>query len=67
LLSERDVKITFDRDKFLTWLLQPKNERKSSKEFAEELGVSYSTFKRKRALWEAYLSENRTTDRSLKS
>ena len=64
LLSERDVKITFDRDKFLAWLLQPKNERKSSKEFAEELGVSYSTFKRKRALWEAYLSANRSADRS---
>lgn len=66
LLSERDVKITFDRDKFLSWLLQSKSERKSSKEFAEELGVSYSTFKRKRALWEAYLSANRPTDRSLK-
>ncbi len=66
LLSERDVKITFDRDKFLSWLFQSKSERKSSKEFAEELGVSYSTFKRKRALWEAYLSVNRPTDRSLK-
>ncbi len=64
LLSERDVKITFDRDKFLSWLLQPTNERKSSKEFAEELGVSYSTFKRKRALWEAYLSATRVSDRS---
>ncbi len=67
LLSERDVKITFDRDKFLNWLLQPKNERQSSKEFAEELGVSYSTFKRKRGLWEAYLSANRAaTERSSK-
>ncbi len=66
LLSERDMKITFDRDTFLDWLLQPKNERKSSKEFAEELGVSYSTFKRKRALWEAYLSAHRSSDRSLK-
>lgn len=65
LLSERDVKITFDQDKFLNWLLLPKNERKSSKEFAEELGVSYSTFKRKRALWEAYLSATRASDRSL--
>ena len=63
LLSERDVKTTFDRDKFLCWLVQSKDERKSSKEFAEELGVSYSTFKRKKALWEAYLSKNRSADR----
>ncbi|MGZ4901344.1 MAG: hypothetical protein ACXV44_06815 [Halobacteriota archaeon] len=66
LLSERDVKITFNRDKFLSWLVQSKDERKSSKEFAEELGVSYSTFKRKRALWEAYLSKSRSVDRSMK-
>ncbi len=66
LLSERDVKINFNRDKFINWLLQPKKERKSSKEFAEELGVSYSTFKRKRTLWEAYFAERHRTDRSLK-
>lgn len=58
LLTERDVTIDFDRDKFLRWLSTPKTARKSSKDFAEELGVSYSTFKRKRALWEAYLSKN---------
>jgi hypothetical protein len=58
LLTERDVKINFDRDNFLRWLSTPKTARKSSKDFAEELGVSYSTFKRKRALWEAYLSKN---------
>jgi len=58
LLTERDVTINFDRDKFLQWLSTPKISRKSSKDFAEELGVSYSTFKRKRALWEAYLSKN---------
>jgi hypothetical protein len=58
LLTERDVKINFDRDKFLQWLSTPKASRKKSKDFAEELGVSYSTFKRKRALWEAYLSKN---------
>ncbi len=58
LLTEHDVKINFDRDKFLRWLSTPKTARKSSKDFAEELGVSYSTFKRKRALWEAYLSKS---------
>jgi hypothetical protein len=58
LLTERDVKINFDRDTFLQWLSTPKATRKSSKDFAEELGVSYSTFKRKRALWEVYLSKN---------
>ena len=58
LLNERDVKINFDRDTFLQWLSTPKATRKSSKDFAEELGVSYSTFKRKRALWEVYLSKN---------
>jgi len=58
LLTERDVKINFDRDTFLRWLSTPKATRKSSKDFAEELGVSYSTFKRKRALWEVYLSKN---------
>jgi hypothetical protein len=58
LLTERDVKINFDRGKFLQWLSTPKASRKNSKDFAEELGVSYSTFKRKRALWEAYLSKN---------
>lgn len=55
LLNDRDLKINFDRDKFLNWLTAPKNSRMGSKEFAEELGVSYSTFKRKKALWEAYL------------
>lgn len=63
LLSDRDVKIAFDRDKFLSWLAQSKQERKSSKEFADELGVSYSTFKRKKTLWEAYLSKNRSVTR----
>lgn len=58
LLTEHDVKINFDRDKFLQWLSTPKATRKTSKDFAEELGVSYSTFKRKRALWGAYLSKN---------
>jgi hypothetical protein len=58
LLTEHDVKINFDRDMFLQWLSTPKATRKTSKDFAEELGVSYSTFKRKRALWEAYLSKN---------
>jgi hypothetical protein len=58
LLTERDVKINFDREKFLRWLSAPKSARKSSKDFADELGVSYSTFKRKRALWEAYLSKS---------
>jgi hypothetical protein len=58
LLNERDVKINFDRDTFLQWLSTPKATRKSSKDFAEELGVSYSTFKRKRALWEVYLYKN---------
>ena len=58
LLTEHDVTINFDRDKFLRWLSTPKTARKSSKDFAEELGVSYSTFKRKRALWEAYLSKS---------
>ena len=56
LLTERDIKTNFDREKFLQWLAAPKSTRKSSKDFAQELGVSYSTFKRKRALWEAYLS-----------
>jgi hypothetical protein len=58
LLTEHDVNINFDRDMFLQWLSTPKATRKTSKDFAEELGVSYSTFKRKRALWEAYLSKN---------
>ncbi len=58
LLTERDVKINFDRDMFLQWLSTPKATRKTSKDFAEELGVSYSTFKRKRALWDVYLSKN---------
>lgn len=66
LLTERDVKITFDRDKFLQWLSAPKSARKSSKDLADELGVSYSTFKRKRALWEAYLSKNSVSDKSFK-
>jgi hypothetical protein len=65
-LTERDVKINFDREKFLQWLSTPKSARKSSKDFAEELGVSYSTFKRKRALWEAYLSKKPVSDKSLK-
>jgi hypothetical protein len=55
LLTERDVQIDFDYEKFLQWLSSPKTARKNSKDFATELGVSYSTFKRKRALWEAYL------------
>jgi hypothetical protein len=58
LLTERDVKINFDRDIFLQWLSTPKATRKTSKDFAQELGVSYSTFKRKRALWEVYLSKS---------
>jgi hypothetical protein len=66
LLTERDEKITFDRDKFLQWLSAPKSARKSSKDLADELGVSYSTFKRKRALWEAYLSKNSVSDTSFK-
>lgn len=66
LLTKRDVKITFDRDKFLQWLSAPKSARKSSKDLADELGVSYSTFKRKRALWEAYLSKNSVSDTSFK-
>jgi hypothetical protein len=66
LLTERDVKIAFDRDKFLQWLAAPKSARKSSKDLADELGVSYSTFKRKRALWEAYLSKNSVSDDSFK-
>ncbi|MGZ4863290.1 MAG: hypothetical protein ACXV39_01405 [Halobacteriota archaeon] len=67
LLTERDVKINFDRDKFLQWLSTPKASRKNSKDFAEDLGVSYSTFKRKRALWEAYLSKNTADAKQLKS
>ncbi len=55
LLTERDLKVNFDRDKFLNWLTASKDTRIGSKEFAEELAVSYSTFKRKKALWEAYL------------
>ncbi len=66
LLTERDVKINFDRENFLQWLSAPKSARKSSKDFADELGVSYSTFKRKRALWEAYLSKNSVSDKSFK-
>jgi hypothetical protein len=66
LLTERDVKINFDREKFLQWLSAPKSARKNSKDFADELGVSYSTFKRKRALWEAYLSKNSVSDKSFK-
>jgi len=66
LLTERDVKINFDREKFLQWLSAPKSARKSSKDFADELGVSYSTFKRKRALWEVYLSKNSVSDKSFK-
>lgn len=54
LLTERDVKIDFDYERFQKWLASPKAGRKNSKDFAAELGVSYSTFKRKRALWEAY-------------
>ncbi|MGA3200282.1 MAG: hypothetical protein ABSD89_12905 [Halobacteriota archaeon] len=64
LLTERDVKINFDREKFLEWLSAPKSARKSSKDFADELGVSYSTFKRKRALWEAYLSKSSISGKS---
>jgi hypothetical protein len=37
LLTERDVKITFDRDKFLQWLSAPKSARKSSKDLATSL------------------------------
>lgn len=66
LLTERDVKIDFDRENFLQWLSAPKSARKSSKDFSEELGVSYSTFKRKIALWEAYLSKNSVSDKSFK-
>ena len=66
LLTERDVKINFDRENFLQWLSAPKSARKSSKDFSEELGVSYSTFKRKIALWEAYLSKNSVSDKSFK-
>ena len=66
LLTERDVKINFDRENFLQWLSAPKSARKSSKDFADELGVSYSTFKRKIALWEAYLSKNSVSDKSFK-
>ncbi len=64
LLTERDVKINFDREKLLEWLSAPKSARKSSKDFADELGVSYSTFKRKRALWEAYLSKSSVRSKS---
>ncbi|MFZ0926408.1 MAG: hypothetical protein WCE82_04985 [Halobacteriota archaeon] len=64
LLTERDVKINFDREKLLEWLSAPKSARKSSKDFADELGVSYSTFKRKRALWEAYLSKSSVSGKS---
>jgi hypothetical protein len=66
LLTERDVKINFDRENFLRWLSAPKSARKSSKDFSDELGVSYSTFKRKIALWEAYLSKNSVSDKSFK-
>jgi len=66
LLNERDLKIDFDQDKLLRWLAMPKNQRKSSKEFSKELGVSYSTFKRKRALWEAYLANSQPSNRSFK-
>ena len=66
LLTERDVKINFDRENFLQWLSAPKSARKSSKDFSDELGVSYSTFKRKIALWEAYLSKNSVSDKSFK-
>jgi hypothetical protein len=66
LLTERDVKINFDRESFLRWLSAPKSARKSSKDFSDELGVSYSTFKRKIALWEAYLSKNSVSDKSFK-
>jgi len=66
LLTDRDVKINFDREKLLQWLSTPKSARKSSKDFASELGVSYSTFKRKRALWEAYLSKSSVSDKSFK-
>jgi len=66
LLTDRDVKINFDRENFLQWLSAPKSARKSSKDFSDELGVSYSTFKRKIALWEAYLSKNSVSDKSFK-
>ena len=59
LLNERDLKMDFNRDKLVDWLLAPKAVRMRSKEFAEELGVSYSTFKRKKALWEAFVKMNR--------
>jgi hypothetical protein len=59
LLNERDLKMDFNRDKLVDWLLAPKAMRMRSKEFAEELGVSYSTFKRKKALWEAFVKMNR--------
>ena len=59
LLNERDLKMDFNRDKLVDWLLAPKAVRMGSKEFAEELGVSYSTFKRKKALWEAFVKMNR--------
>ena len=58
LLNERDLKMDFNRDKLVDWLLAPKSVRMGSKEFAEELGVSYSTFKRKKALWEAFVKMN---------
>jgi len=58
LLNERDLKMDFNRDKLVDWLLAPKAVRMGSKEFAEELGVSYSTFKRKKALWEAFVKMN---------
>ena len=64
LLTERDVKINFDSEKLLEWLSATKSARKSSKDFADELGVSYSTFKRKRALWEAYLSKSSVSSKS---
>jgi hypothetical protein len=66
LLNERDVKINFDREKLSQWLSAPKSAKKSSKDFADELGVSYSTFKRKRALWEAYLSKSSVNGKSFK-
>ena len=64
LLTERDVKINFDSEKLLEWLSATKSARKSSKDFADELGVSYSTFKRKRALWEAFLSKSSVSSKS---
>jgi len=62
LLNERDLKMDFNRDKLVDWLLAPKSERVGSKEFAEELGVSYSTFKRKKALCEAFFKMNNSKD-----